>query len=319
MRKIFTLFVAALCCASMFATEDALNGKFTINAQGDQIVFSKGNLRATTADLGEHWTWSFAEHQYDYVGNAASNNAITGNGTVSSNGTVDLFGWSTAATYFGIHNSTDNETYEGDFNFVDWGTNAVSNGGNEANAWRTLTKDEWQYMIDTRTTTSGIRYAKATVNSVAGLILLPDDWNSSYYALSGTNNKTESYTSNEISLTDWTNSLEAHGAVFLPAAGLRDGTDIIWPAYVGHYWSATPNDDDAYYILIASTLINLSMLSDLSRGNSVRLVQTEAIPEPPTAIDQANTNAKAAKRLVNGQLVIEHNGRTYNALGAEVK
>ena len=40
---------------------------------------------------------------------------------------------------------------------------------------------------------------------------------------------------------------------------------------------------------------------------------------PSTAIDNTAVEAKAAKRLVNGQLVIEKNGRTYNALGAELK
>lgn len=43
------------------------------------------------------------------------------------------------------------------------------------------------------------------------------------------------------------------------------------------------------------------------------------IAELPTAIENTAVEAKAAKRLVNGQLVIEKNGRTYNALGAEVK
>ena len=38
-----------------------------------------------------------------------------------------------------------------------------------------------------------------------------------------------------------------------------------------------------------------------------------------TAIDNANANAKAVKRIVNGQLVIEFNGRSYNILGAELK
>ena len=39
----------------------------------------------------------------------------------------------------------------------------------------------------------------------------------------------------------------------------------------------------------------------------------------PTAIDNANANANAVKRIVNGQLVIEFNGRSYNILGAELK
>ena len=38
-----------------------------------------------------------------------------------------------------------------------------------------------------------------------------------------------------------------------------------------------------------------------------------------TALDETATDASAVKRLVNGQLLIEKNGRTFNALGAEVK
>ena len=40
---------------------------------------------------------------------------------------------------------------------------------------------------------------------------------------------------------------------------------------------------------------------------------------PATGIDNNEVSAKAVKRLVNGQLVIEKNGKTFNALGAEVK
>ena len=113
MRKIF--FLCALCASVLAAnaTKGALKGKFTINANGDQIVFSQGNLQATYD--GSAWSWSFATNQWDYIGNAAANNAVTGNGTVSSNGTVDVFGWSTAATYYGIYNSGYSSDYSGNF------------------------------------------------------------------------------------------------------------------------------------------------------------------------------------------------------------
>jgi len=39
--------------------------------------------------------------------------------------------------------------------------------------WQTLSGDEWEYLIKSR---SGNRFAKATVNDVKGLILLPDNW-----------------------------------------------------------------------------------------------------------------------------------------------
>ena len=44
------------------------------------------------------------------------------------------------------------------------------------------------------------------------------------------------------------------------------------------------------------------------------------IPDPTaTSIDNATTSIKAVKRIVNGQMVIEKNGKLYNALGAEVR
>ena len=166
MKKILTLFTVALISVSIWATDGALSGRFTINAQGDQVVFSQGNLQATTTNLGETWIWAFAEHQWDYIGNAVANNAINGNSSVSENGTVDLFGWSTDATYYGIHNSIMYTDYAG--NFVDWGNNMGDN-------WRTLSADEWSYLFSTRTNAQQLR-GQATVNGIHGYIFLPDDW-----------------------------------------------------------------------------------------------------------------------------------------------
>lgn len=118
------------------------------------------------------------------------------------------------------------------------GTVAITNGGNRANSgWRTLTKDEWDYLFSTRTTTSGIRYAKAKVNDKDGVILLPDDWNVSYHALTAADTKTAAYTSNEITAAEWVSDFEAHGAVFLPAAGKRGGNSSYNGG--GYYWSST--------------------------------------------------------------------------------
>ena len=43
------------------------------------------------------------------------------------------------------------------------------------------------------------------------------------------------------------------------------------------------------------------------------------IEDSPTAITATAADTKAVKRIVNGQLLIERDGRTFNALGAEVK
>ena len=90
----------------------ATNGLFTVNDDGGKVYFSKGNLQATYN--GTSWSWAFATNQWDYIGNAAGNTSINGNGTVSANNvTVDLFGWVgktsdwTGAAMYGISKSTE--------------------------------------------------------------------------------------------------------------------------------------------------------------------------------------------------------------------
>ena len=250
---------------------NCLPGEFTINANGGTVYFSKGNLQATTTDNGAHWTWSFATNQWDCVRANAANNAISGNGIVSTNGTVDLFGWSTNATNFGINNSTNVSDYSGDF--VDWGTKIGS-------GWRTLTGGwkadaEWKYLLKTRSTASGARYAKAKVNNQAGIILLPDDWNTSNYALSNVNSSSSWYT-NSISSANWATYFEAHGAVFLPAAGYRQGTTVsMYNDGRASYWSSSKSGDDSACQIYCSMTDNVSDYSTDYRylGNSVRLVR----------------------------------------------
>lgn len=267
----------------------AIKGKFTVNASGKQVYFSKGNLQAT---YNTSWSWAFATNQWDYIGNAAGNTIISGNGTVIHNDvTVDLFGWVgaacswTGAAQYGISNSTTANQYgnvKGEALKSDWGALAISNGGNTANSgWRTLTggisgSGEWDYLFKTRTTPSGVRYAHATVNDVPGLVLLPDDWSTSYYGLNKVNNTASTaYTDNVISSSDWTNKLEAHGAVFLPAGGYRNGVSVSRAGEQGHYWTVTTST------AAATSAIGLSFTSSglttgqnvtRNRGCSVRLV-----------------------------------------------
>ena len=308
MKKIFTAVIAMMMTVSVSAQfyvylsngevlkadsislvapttpsgDGALSGEFSVSAT-NKVHFSQGNLQATYN--GSSWTWVFAANQYDYIGSAAANNAINGNGTVSSNGTVDLFGWSTAATYFGIHNSTDNSTYSGDF--VDWGTNAITNGGNAANLWRTLTKDEWVYLFYTRTNAATL-FGLGSVNGVNGTILLPDNWelpagasfiasttqglvwtDDSYYY----DENNGHFTDNTYTKEQWS-VMESAGAVFLPAAGNRYGSDVYNVGSGGGYWAATPYDTDfAYFLFFYSYYLNPQNYNGRSSGFSVRLVR----------------------------------------------
>ena len=326
---------SATCDVTVSASSDegaagALPGKFSVSAS-QVVYFSRGNLQASTTDLGANWTWAFAKKQYNCVAANASNTAISGDGTVSTNGTVDLFGWSTAATQYGIHVKPFNSTYSGDF--VDWGSNpdliaALGTG------WRTLTSDEWTYLLDTRTTTSGVRYAKAeitdkiypgTTTTIKGLIILPDDWSTDYHALASTNTADAAFTSNQITSTVWKNELEAHGAVFMPAAGYRMATSVYSYGDRGYYWSATPNGaENAYELIFVGDNVYLADNGRRFDGHSVRLV-TETAPAPatPTYTLQLHVNDAAMGSVVVTNLlgsdIIDNGDGTYTVPeGAEV-
>ena len=202
----------------------AISGNFSINAAGSQVQFSPGNLQYK-ASAG---TWRFAESQLEYRG--YDNNNIA----PAYDGWIDLFGWGTG--YNPTETSTDPYAYS---TFNDWGTAAE---GDLGTSWRTLTSEEWQYVFNTRTTPSGIRYAKAVVDSVNGVILLPDDWDATTHPLDSTNIVNANYSSNTISPNDWL-ALEDAGAVFLPAAGGRRGTKVDYLGSIGNYWSASVYSD----------------------------------------------------------------------------
>lgn len=251
--------------------EGSITGLFTIDGNKEQVLFSQGNLQYQASTN----TWRFAEHQYDVI--ADSNSNISS----SYSGWIDLFGWGTSGynnKYPYMTSTTPTDYGNGDNDLsgthYDWGVhNAISNGGNQTNKWRTLTKDEWEYVFNTRNTVSGIRYAKACVNGMNGVILLPDDWNSSYYSLSNTNNTGVGFGVNTISASQWT-ILEQHGAVFLPAAGGRNGTSVGGVGLSGYYWSASyyNNNMNAYYVYFGDSNLGLQGYNRRN-GYSVRLVR----------------------------------------------
>jgi hypothetical protein len=259
----------------------AINGVFSIN-ETEQAWFSQGNLQYQASSN----TWKFAENQYDYLGQANSNISST------SSGWIDLFGWGTSGwncgnTYYRPWNSENdngnlygppgNNGLTGSYANSDWGYyNSISNGGNISNMWRTLSSSEWGYVLWGRYTPSGIRYAKAQVNNVNGIILLPDNWSNSYYTLNNTNQDGASFSSNVINSSTWTNSLQSYGAVFLPAAGCRNGTSVFYEDNIGYYWSTSPvwgSNASSLSLYLNETTINSSYHSNPRFiGSSVRLV-----------------------------------------------
>ena len=256
----------------MTKADGLLPGIFTINDSGGKVYFSHGNLQATYNS--STWTWAFAANQWDYIGAAKANTTINGNGSVSAAGTVDLFGWSTSATYYGIHNSTTASDYSGDF--VDWG-NTIGGG------WRTLSNGEWVYLFNTRigSTVNGTpraRYTLATINTdktgVNGVILFPDGqtFASSEFNTLGTINGAGHW-GTTCTEDKWT-ALAAKGCVFLPAAGYRNGTTVINAGTHGYYWSSEKYGDTGASGLSFENELNANASSNDNRyyGYSVRLV-----------------------------------------------
>ena len=234
--------------------EGCISGLFSVSAT-KQVRFSNGNLQYVNS------TWRFAEHQYDYLG-AYSATAW------------ELFGWSTAATTYGMSTSTKYINYPGNFN--DWGT--AINPSNGDTPWRTLSNDEWTYLLD-----RDGKYGLATITvtpsgasastDVHGLVILPDSW--SYNSINA-GITASGYSANGYTAAQWA-QMEAAGAVFLPAAGYRASSVMNNVGAYGRYWSSsdatTGTTLSAYGMNFDVSTVVGDVRSNRSTGRSVRLVQ----------------------------------------------
>ena len=184
-------------------TTKTLTGKFSVG-EYKYAEFATGNLQYNVKNK----KWSFAKQQYQYIGDA---NINVGDPTFT--GTIDMFGWSTNETTYGVDPRNLNELYDGEF--VDWG-NLFPVEDN----WSTLSADQWKYLLNERTNASSLKQI-ARVGSVVGIMLFPDNWNETPVVDAEYDSYYELYMYN-YSITQWT-ELEDNGAVFLPAAGRRTG------------------------------------------------------------------------------------------------
>ncbi len=254
-----------------------LPGYFSVSAT-HQIRFSKGNLQYKASNN----IWRFGHHQYDYRG--ADNNKRSATYT----GWIDQFAWATS----GYHDSTDFENtgyrpwlsgssygYGPSSNMADWDLvntsaeydwgvhNPIANGGNIPGQWRTLTREEWEYVVWQRDNAENLR-GWATVNGVRGFILLPDNWvlpASTTFTPNPNIRSQNNYLLNIYGVTQWA-VMEAAGAVFLPTTGTtaestysafywsstttRTGVFHSWSsgAYVLLWHVSVQNDDPGYYV-----------------------------------------------------------------------
>ncbi len=266
---------------------DKLSGVFSVSGT-KAVNFSKGNLQYDSDTQG----WQFAANQWDYIGNAAGNNAITSAGIADNNGIVDMFCWVGASSslegikQYGIINAWSSSSYgsvAGEALKSDWGNTM---GGD----WRTLTKDEWIYLLTERCNGNAANLRTlGTVNGKAGLILMPDGWTASGVALTVT---TDNYTTNDINTTNWA-TLEGQGCVFLPAAGCCTSGIFDGVGGDGSYWSSTSRASGATYahrLHFRATEVDPTDFVQRFNGMSVRLV-SETTPAPTPTDEQVPTNA----------------------------
>lgn len=268
-----------------------IDAVFTV-AQGKTVKFSKGNLQylGTGTSGKETPKWRFADNQWDYMGNGTNGNvAIDGysaynTGSNSATPTDadkaaarDLFGWGTSGggtpttpPYMTINNN--GSIYGGTSNIAgtdcDWGVyNKEVIENNDGKNWRTLTSAEWAYVFQGRTDASQ-KYGHGSVDGVNGMIILPDVWVlPSGLSFTAGDSSWNSYT------TDQWEKMEKNGAVFLPAAGYRDGASVYNVGSVGYYWSSTNYlSYGAYFVHFNSGGFNPSNASHRYDGYSVRLV-----------------------------------------------
>lgn len=200
----------------------------------------------------------------------ASGNLAEGGGSFVPNqwNLGGYFGWGS-----GDHPGDTSVDYHDYITFDDWG-NHIEGG------WRTLTSDEWHYIIFERDS-ARLKVAVGLIigvkDTMDGLILLPDSWSlpdscefwPGMYA----------YVRNQYSMRQW-QKMEEAGAVFLRVGGYRWGAKVFvqdrWGLSYGNYWLSTQYDEnDAYYIYFIANFENLLPIpiTNPAAGMQVRLVQ----------------------------------------------
>lgn len=264
-----------------FDIEGALSGVFSASAT-QTVRFSKGNLQYQASTN----TWRFAETQQTVIGNKAGNTTASSDRSTSTSW-IDLYRYGTSGynkKYPYMVSATESTYPNANLNAnTDWGRyNTISNGGNVKGLWRTLTKDEWTYILNTRS--ADPRYIKATVNSTPCLILFPD----TYYHPSGYPKLTNKNKANvKCSATNFTTEqfaeMEKLGAVCLPATGYQDdGKTAVSHFDDGwaNYWTATKSGTDykPYYLYFQGNQAETNSMStsgndaNAAFGFAVRLV-----------------------------------------------
>ena len=326
---------------------DSSNDPFLFStADTRKVGFSMGNLQYN-AVLGTHnvntspittelGTWRFAECQFDVVGDNPGNT----DPSATQSGWIDLFGYGTSGwqssapcwrpydTNYGNGSPNQSALYSPTGNFYanflnsltgpyansDWGVyNAISNGGNTPNQWRTwqgynyedaehpeygvhydetenlFTRDDlsgretYRFLLTTMTKQGDASMSVSVLNghmacgtTIGGAIVFPDNfsWPTDYLSVFEAVNVFGSGA--EITEAQWS-LLEQQGAIFLPAGGYRRG-GVSAAGLYGYYNSATVTNWSAVNSMTIGfgSAQNWLHWSNAYRftGRSVRVVRT---------------------------------------------
>lgn len=278
---------------------------YLFQVSGKKVYVAKANLmwEGTTVNgkwkLMEH-AWSTIEQMDDVIAENYGVNATTpirvglfGVGTSgwSESGFTGYSPYCTNDDSYTYVNHSLTDTYAN----CDWGVYNTTGGRNIYlydgytpldGSWRT--PSDKTYQTDTNKDWPNLlgranKGAFGTVNSVKGIILLPDNWTipdgiTTVITHPLVANPSEGrWTDNTFTAEQWA-LMEAAGAVFLPRACLREGTTIT--SNNGGYWSVNYNGGHHYYVGLpsdseySSTLtVREYLSSDRHKGRSVRLIR----------------------------------------------
>ncbi|MCQ2308164.1 MAG: hypothetical protein MJ000_11490 [Bacteroidales bacterium] len=201
--------------------EAASAPKFTVGMDGDTprtVEFAPGNLWYGKADGEEKAAFHFEKNQWDY---SVGEEIFFGFNWDASH--VSHFFWSATASVAYAEDYSDDDASSSDVFF----TNTESFQVDGEAGWRTLSNAEWEYLLGTanpsRANATSLRAWKELDDGThKGLVILPDGTKASVMS----------------SITS-TADLATSGAVFLPAAGDRNGTYMNNVGSNGTYWSSS--------------------------------------------------------------------------------
>lgn len=287
-----------------------LPGKFSVSADGKQIAFAKGNLQW----LPYIPTFHFATAQWEARLIA---NTFVGSTLLEW---IDLFGWGTGDNPFNF--SSNNADYP---TFNEWGNNPIQNSSYEAGTWRTMSQDEWDYILNQRPDAASKR-GLGSINfspspNQYGYILLPDSFKLPEGLTFDPN--ADDYDDNSYEPQDW-KKMQDNGAVYLPLAGYR--TDTTLHEYdhdyargeKAHYWTTTTSGESHAIAINIDKNGPVAAARHRAQGLAVRLVKDVDDPQGIEDVVLTDYKGKTRKILVNGVLYIIRDGKAYNAQGIKI-